>query len=225
MTVRIVIEAETATEALEQARELGSVQSVTASVSIAEKTVPVQRDEMPPGGYDTPDNPLAAAIEALPAPSPSTPEPPPEPPTAAAELDARGIPWDARVHAGNKAISKTTGNWKKRRRVDPAELARVEAELQGATPPPVTSGATPPPPAVPTAGAAPPPPPAEAPGTEPPPATFQELMRLAKERDVDIAVLNAHVVAVSGGTVQQIALAHDKPAYIQAVYDRIVSNG
>lgn len=43
-------------------------------------------------------------------------------------VDKRGIPWDARIHAGTK--TKTAdGNWKNKRGVDEAERQQIEAEL------------------------------------------------------------------------------------------------
>lgn len=48
--------------------------------------------------------------------------------TSTGELDARGVPWDSRVHSSSK--EKTVkGSWRKRRGVEDADLARIEAEL------------------------------------------------------------------------------------------------
>lgn len=44
------------------------------------------------------------------------------------ELDARGFPWDERIHASSKAIN-ADGTWKKRRGVNPKEVEQIEAEL------------------------------------------------------------------------------------------------
>lgn len=47
------------------------------------------------------------------------------------ELDADGLPWDERIHAGSK--TKTAkGVWKKRRGVQPVTITEVEAELRNA---------------------------------------------------------------------------------------------
>jgi hypothetical protein len=87
----------------------------------------------------------------VPAPPVVTPEntgapavPPTEAPAASVELDKRGLPWDARIHASSKAKLKD-GNWKLARNIDPAVVVKVEAELfaaRGAAPanqvPPVT---------------------------------------------------------------------------------------
>lgn len=42
--------------------------------------------------------------------------------------DKRGMPWDGRIHASNRA-TKIGGEWKNRRGVDPALVAQVEATL------------------------------------------------------------------------------------------------
>jgi hypothetical protein len=61
---------------------------------------------------------------------------------AGVEVDARGLPWDQRIHAGTKR-KNADGTWTARRGLnDPALLARVEAELRqtmgaGAAPAPV----------------------------------------------------------------------------------------
>lgn len=50
-------------------------------------------------------------------------------PTGSIELDADGIPWDARIHAGTK--SQTKGKtWTKLRNVDEVLYGKVHAELQ-----------------------------------------------------------------------------------------------
>lgn len=43
--------------------------------------------------------------------------------------DARGFPWDERIHAQSKRLNKD-GTWKKKKGVSDEETARVEAELQ-----------------------------------------------------------------------------------------------
>lgn len=46
------------------------------------------------------------------------------------ERDAAGMPWDPRIHSGNKTKTKK-GLWQKRKGVDQATIAQVEAELKG----------------------------------------------------------------------------------------------
>jgi hypothetical protein len=161
---------------------------------------PVDKGEFRPA-------PTIPAIDALPKAPLSPPAyTPPAPPPAATDVDARGIPWDGRIHAGNKAQTKDK-SWKRRRGVSIEEVQRIEAELAGTQAPP-------PPPGL----------PAELPGTESPPATFDQVMREANQRNIGITNLNALTAEVTGGQIGQIALIADKPAYIQAVYDRIVTS-
>lgn len=121
--------------------------------------------------------PSSAVVESIPtAPTAATSgdpslnaAPPPAPlpttgetaPTAAASapapsVDAAGLPWDARIHAGTKAVN-ADGRWKKRKGVQPLDVTKVEAELRaqmaagGAAPAPVAETV----PAAPQAPAAP----------------------------------------------------------------------
>jgi hypothetical protein len=48
-------------------------------------------------------------------------------------------------------------------------------------------------------------------------------MRAANQSNLGITNLNSLTAEVTGGQIGQIALIADKPAYIQAVYDRIVT--
>ena len=82
---------------------------------------------------------------------------------AVGDLDANGLPWDARIHAGSKALNKN-GTWRYRRGVDEGIVEAVEAELMGLLSTPV---APPPPPAQETTA---PPPPAQETTAPPPPA-------------------------------------------------------
>ena len=45
------------------------------------------------------------------------------------ELDKHGLPWDGRIHAESKG-KIVDGSWRKKRQVDPALVAQVEAELR-----------------------------------------------------------------------------------------------
>lgn len=204
------------------------------SIAIDGKEFPVQPMEVPPEGIplnDPPATPPAPTDSGLFVPTPTVtnhepPDPPLEPwpdgtppatePTDSgllvpppADVDSRGIPWDARVHAGNKATTKA-GEWKRRRGVDVAEVKRVEAELTAATPPAPPADAPPPSP-----------PPTAAAGTEPPPATYADVLASAKGLGMDMAGLNALTEQVTNGEITQLVLALNKPAYIQAVYDAL----
>ena len=46
------------------------------------------------------------------------------------ELDADGLPWDDRIHAGSQTKLAKTGQWKKKRGVEDEPVRQVEAELR-----------------------------------------------------------------------------------------------
>ena len=71
-----------------------------------------------------PAPPLEVAEAAPTAPvAPSNPAP-------AVELDADGLPWDARIHSETRS-KVVAGTWKYKRGVDPRLVEQVEAELRG----------------------------------------------------------------------------------------------
>lgn len=72
---------------------------------------------------------------------PPPPPPPPPGPAVAAELDSRGLPWDARIHAANRART-IKGAWKNKRGVDAGLIASVEG-VAGAAPAVAAAGAIP----------------------------------------------------------------------------------
>lgn len=84
---------------------------------------------------------------------------PPASPAPGVEVDSKGLPWDARIHAESKN-KIADGTWRKKRNLDPNVLATVEAELRqlmaapGAAASPVAPAPAAPS-AVPTAPAAP----------------------------------------------------------------------
>jgi len=49
--------------------------------------------------------------------------------SAGVELDSKGLPWDGRIHAESKG-KIADGSWRKKRQIDPALVAQVEAELR-----------------------------------------------------------------------------------------------
>ena len=57
-----------------------------------------------------------------------TPVPAPPPPPGI-EVDAMGVPWDARIHSGSRA-RVADGSWRQKRNLDPNVLAQVESELR-----------------------------------------------------------------------------------------------
>ena len=94
----------------------------------------------PAAAFGVPPAPLAGSIPAIAAASTVAPPPPANtaPTTttpgaassaAGVELDAKGLPWDARIHAGTKR-KNADGSWTAKRGVDPALVAQVEAELR-----------------------------------------------------------------------------------------------
>ena len=110
--------------------------------------------------------PLAVSIPAIAGASTVAPPPPANtaPTTttlgvassaAGVDLDTKGMPWDNRIHAESKG-KIADGTWRKKRNLDPALVATVEAELRqvmGAAPAAPLAPAVPAPP--PTAPIAP----------------------------------------------------------------------
>lgn len=86
-----------------------------------------------------PADTTATTFAAIPtAPVPPAPNTAPAAPIAApqtgspvggVDLDKTGLPWDGRIHAESKA-KIADGTWRKKRGVDPALVATVEAELR-----------------------------------------------------------------------------------------------
>ena len=73
---------------------------------------------------------------AIPAPTPAPPGP-----AVPAELDSRGMPWDARIHASNR--SKTIKQeWKRKRGVDENLVTAVEAQNKPKNEQPIYQGTT-----------------------------------------------------------------------------------
>jgi len=139
-----------------------------------------------------------------------------------AELDARGMPWDDRIHASTKS-KLANGNWKNKRGVDRDLLESVEAELLGTIPqepsdncdenaPKIPAGhhdveGTPPPP--------PPPPPPAQPDTNI--TNFMELMRGIKIAEVpdetvakalaDVGIASLPLIATRADLIPVVAKA------------------
>lgn len=107
----------------------------------------------------------ATAGAAPPPPPVAAPVPPPPPatPPAGVEVDAKGLPWDKRIHSSPPAKNKADDMWRRKRGLDDAVEAQVVAELRqamAAPPAPLAaSGVVP---------AAPPPPPSTVPIASPP---------------------------------------------------------
>lgn len=58
-----------------------------------------------------------------------TPVAPPAPPAPGIDVDAKGLPWDGRIHASSRA-QNADGTWRQKRGVDPTAVTQVEAELR-----------------------------------------------------------------------------------------------
>jgi hypothetical protein len=155
--------------------------------------------------------------------------------TIPGQLDKNGLPWDERIHARTKVIT-ASGEWRRRRGVDDATVASVEAELRSrgappALPPPTLPpvAAAPPPMAAPPPVIAAPPPVAVAPvvAAPPPPPTadrshinFAYLMaRVSSSMQtghVTADVLATVATRIGVGAITEIAT---DPAKIVQVYD------
>lgn len=117
-----------------------------------------------------PAPPTAETATAAPAPAPQAA--PVASLSSGVELDADGLPWDARIHSGpaDKRPKNADGRWRRARGVDDATVEHVTAELRqvmGAPAPAPTPAAAPTPPA-PTPPAEPIAAPAPVPASPPP---------------------------------------------------------
>lgn len=153
-----------------------------ATLDLAANTVTLETEPPAPAAIADPSGAPADAPSVF-----NTPEAVTEvTPTPAGELDARGMPWDARIHSGAK--TKTVqGNWKNLRGVDKTLLAQVEAELLGnaaPTPPAPSAAETTEAPAEPTVST---PPPAPASTI----SDFPSLIAAVTSKGVDPAALAA----------------------------------
>ena len=91
---------------------------------------------------------IASAPAAPSAPMPMIPAMPANPSDddegpvniAAPAVDARGLTWDERIHAKSKTTI-ADGSWRKRKGVDDATVAAVEAELRARSAPPMPAAA------------------------------------------------------------------------------------
>lgn len=188
---------------------------------------------------------IAQPAETTPAPVPTAEAPDIAPNVteqvspAGVEVDSDGLPWDHRIHAlgagGVHNKLKKTQQWKKKRGVDAALVAEVEAELRaamsaGPANPVVTTGnaatvavepsPAPAPPASPAAAsttaaaavqsASPAPAPAPAGGT----TTFPALMAAITANGIDQAAVTA---AVNAQGLQALPLLAARPDLIPAV--------
>ncbi len=124
----------------------------------AEETTPPAGNIPPPPPPPGPATTTPAAV--APATTPATPAAV-APAATTAELDAEGLPWDARIDAASKKKLQRGGTWKLKRNVDAEYVEQIKAELRAAIAAGTPPAGTPPP-------VNPPPPP---PANDPPPVT------------------------------------------------------
>ncbi len=115
------------------------------------------------------------------------------------------MPWDARIHAGNKGKT-SKGQWRKRRGVDETVFTAVMAELKGIPP-------APPPPAATSAAPPAPPPPAAAPAETGSITTFIELMGAATKAGKSLDAVTASAQKFGVGTAAML----NTPEYLQLI--------
>ncbi len=143
-------------------RELKAVKALIACLLGETSTAAVAASAPAPATIPetpaAPETPAVPEVSTIPAPPLSAVPPPPvagtdavpgevpPPPPAGVDVDKDGLPWDGRIHASTK--TKTKGDqWTKKRQVDPALVAQVEAELRAVmAAPAVSAGSVPPPP-------------------------------------------------------------------------------
>lgn len=130
---------------VEVGRTIAPVNELEALQHDHESTLPVAAFGQPvvdeaAAAFGVPAAPLAVSTPAIAAASTVAPPPPANtaPITttpgvassvAGVDLDAKGLPWDNRIHAESKG-KIADGTWRKKRNLDPTVLATVEAELR-----------------------------------------------------------------------------------------------
>lgn len=87
-------------------------------------------DQLVAAGYaEWVEVPKPAAPSASAGSVPTPPPVAPAPPVPATSLDSAGLPWDERIHSSSKN-TVADGTWRRKRGVDEALVASVEAELR-----------------------------------------------------------------------------------------------
>lgn len=90
----------------------------------------------PTGAPTAPSAPISPAPIPMPVPMPQAPSGDDDDEgeqAATGDVDASGLPWDERIHAGTKTVT-AKGMWKKRKGVDAATISAVEQALRGGPP-------------------------------------------------------------------------------------------
>jgi hypothetical protein len=175
---------------------------------------------VPPGAFGAP--PVAVTTP------PAEPTPPAATPPGV-ELDADGLPWDARINADSRGTVKD-GTWRLKKQLDPAFLESVKTELRAAmaaaTVPPAPPAATVPP-APPAATVPPAPPAATVPAapqadSEPAPLSFAGFIQAITKRQVagTLTVQEVNQVCARYG-LATMALLNSRPDLIPAIYEEL----
>lgn len=136
----------------------------------------------------------------------SPPTPPAENGSAAlvspGELDADGLPWDARIHSTSRKKTVKDNKWKKLRGVDPALVVTVEAKLRGQAPTPTQI---------------------EAPESTPAPTVdFPTLMSRVQQAGLTPETVNAECQKIG---VENMALIFNQPEKIGQLFAALFPNG
>ena len=117
---------------------LGATAAPSIAVAAPSLTVPADTTATTfPGTLSAPLPPVSDAQTAFAPTAPAVPTTH----AGGVDLDAKGMPWDNRIHAESKG-KIADGTWRKKRNLDPTLLATVEAELRqlmGAPAAPVTA--------------------------------------------------------------------------------------
>lgn len=219
-----------------------TIEQITEAEVNAGNLAPAATEVFAPKSAETATT-AAAPVAAQPAETTPAPAPTAEAPATAqsateqvaptgVELDSDGLPWDHRIHAlgtgGAHNKLKKTQQWKKKRGVDAALVAEVEAELRaamsaGPANPVVTTVEPSPAPASPAspaaapttaAAAAQPASPAPAPAPAGGTTTFPALMAAITANGIDQAAVTA---AVNAQGLQSLPLLAARPDLIPAV--------
>jgi hypothetical protein len=122
-----------------EAFKVAAIDAVAEDIKVALAASAVPLPPVAPSTADasaSPTAPAASEVFAATSISDASPSASTNPVPAAAAtglvLDGKGLPWDARIHAGSKT-QNADGSWRQRRNLnDPALVTRVEAELRSA---------------------------------------------------------------------------------------------
>ena len=138
MSVNLTVTGNSFQEVKEQLRGLiGELNELEGKIDVATTRTASQTEQIAKGNLDgIPTGDPAHAIKQNVVKFPITPEINTSVAQTASPgedlgVDSRGLPWDERIHSGNKEKGKD-GVWRRRRGVDPTFEKQVEAELYAA---------------------------------------------------------------------------------------------